>query len=82
MIDWKETYSGLHFEHRPLTSPHPLSPIAMGLGFFTLLWVVVPPSTLYGLLLVLLAVLVWIARYGWRQALAVLITQLQRFEQL
>ena len=82
MIDWKKTYSGLQFEHRPLTPPHPLIPIAMVLVFFTLLWVVVPPSTLYWLLLALLAVFGWIASYGWRQALAVFIALLQRFEQL
>jgi len=37
---------------------------------FTLLWIAVPHGLLYWITSLLLAVLVWLASYGWREALA------------
>jgi len=53
---------------------HPISPrlLAVGAAFiiFTLLWLVIPHSTLYWLLLPLILALMWAASYGWRPAVA------------
>jgi len=75
-------YRGLRFE-RP-THPAVYRPIAIGLalGLFTLLWAIIPHSALYWLLLPLLALAVWTATYGWRQAVGSLHNLLHRLEQL
>jgi hypothetical protein len=80
-MEWTETNSDLRFSRRPRPLPHRAIAIGVGLGVFTLLWTLIPASTLYWLMLPLLAALVWAASYGWRQALAALITLLRQLEQ-
>ena len=80
-MNWSETNSNLRFERRPPPLPYRVIAVAVGLGIFTLLWVLIDHGTVYWLLLPILAALVWVASYGWRQALAVLITLLHRLEQ-
>ena len=81
-MNWTETDPNLRFERRPRPRPYRAIAIGVGLGIFTLLWRLIPSRTLYWLLLPTVAGLVWVASYGWRQALAILITLLIRFEQL
>jgi hypothetical protein len=81
MMDWTEANSNLHFERRSRPLPYRVIAIGVGLGIFTLLWILIPPGILYWLLLPLLAVLVWAASYSWRQALTALIALLHRLEQ-
>ncbi len=82
-MDRTDAYSNLRFEQPPRTLLRSrIVPIGVVLTVFTVLWFLIPPNTLYWLLLALLAVLVWIASYGWRQALAVFIVLLHRLEQL
>jgi hypothetical protein len=80
-MSWSEINSNLRFEHRPQPLPHRAIAIGVGLGIFTLLWILIPSSALYWLLLLSLAVLLWVASYGWRQSLVVLIALLNRLEQ-
>ena len=81
-MSWRVINPDLRFERRPRRLPHRAIAVGVGLGIFTLLWRLVPPGTLYWLLLPLLAALLCVASYGWRQSLAALITLLARFEQL
>lgn len=81
-MTWTEANPNLRFERRRRPIPYRAIAIGVGLGIFTLLWRLIPPRTLFWLLLILVAGLVWVASYGWRQALAALITLLVRFEQL
>ena len=81
-MNWTEVNPNLRFERQPRPLPHRLIAIGVGIGIFTLLWILIPSSALYWLLLPVVAGLVWIASYGWRQALAVLIALLLRLEQL
>ncbi len=80
-MDRTEPYVNLRFAQRPrplLRSR--LIPVAVVLTVFSVLWFLVPPSVLYWLLLLLLGVSVWIASYGWRQALRALIALLRRLD--
>ena len=76
----RNTYGGLRFERRSWPIHPRLIPIGLTLAVFTLLWWLVPASAMYWLILLLLAALVWMASYGWRQALAAIHDQLHRLE--
>ena len=75
-------YRGLHFE-RPTRIRFPRL-IAMGLGviFFSITWLCVPHNVLFWLLLLPVCGSIWVASYGWRQALTILLAWLHRLEQL
>ncbi len=64
-------FRNLHFANRTATWPRRLIPVGIALTVFTILWVLVPASALYWLLLPLVALAVWVASYGWRKALLV-----------
>lgn len=81
-MSWSETNPNLRFERPPRSLSHRAIAVGVGLAIFTLLWILLPSSTLYWLLLFFLGVLVWVASYGWRQALSTLIVLLRRLEQL
>jgi hypothetical protein len=78
-----ERFNGLRFE-RPLIRriPRWLVSFVVVPGVFTLLWLVVPHSGLYWLLLIVVTTLAWMAGYGWRRAVGTLISLLQGLEQL
>ena len=80
-MNWTEESLNLRFERRRRALPHWLIPVGLTLALFTLLWMLVPHSVLYWMLLPLLGVLAWVATYGWRQSLATLIALLHRLEQ-
>ena len=80
-MDRKESYTGLRFERRSETFPRRLIPIGVALACFTLLWWLVPHSTLYWLLLPLVGLLTWVASYGWRSAAVALHDLLHRLEE-
>lgn len=80
-MKWAERNLNLRFDPQPRPLPYRLIAIGVGLGIFTLLWFFIPPTALYWLLLPLLAALVWVASYGWRQALAAFHGQLHRLGQ-
>ncbi len=65
-------YRGLNFERRRRSVPGRLTAVGTALASFILLWVAVPHAFLFWLLLVSGGVLVWVASYGWREALAAL----------
>lgn len=77
-----DAYFGLRFGRRAQPRPYQLIAVAVALGTFTLLWLVVPPSAMYWLTLALLAAVVWMATYGWRQALAALHDLLHQLEHI
>lgn len=82
-METPDRFEGLRFDRRlPGSLPRRLITYAAGWGVFTLLWLLVPAGVLYWLLLPLLAALLWVASYGWRQALAALIKALERLEQM
>ena len=72
---------GLRFARQSRPASGRLVSVGLALVIFTLLWVLVPHSTLYWLLLPLVMVLVWMASYGWRQALASLHELIHRLVQ-
>lgn len=83
-MDGKEFYSNLRF-HRPaprfaissLTARRVI--MVVGTAFlFGLLWAVVPNAILFWLLVPMVAGLVWVSGYGWRQALAAVHEALHR----
>jgi len=75
-------YQGLRFARPTHRTMNRLIVIGLILGLFMVLWAVVPVSTLYWLLLPGLAILAWMASYGWRPALAALRRFLQHLEEL
>ena len=64
-------FRNLHFASRASAMPRRLLHVGIALAVFTILWLLVPSSALYWLLLPLVAVVVWVASYGWRKALSV-----------
>lgn len=72
-----ERYSNIHFEWRFGRIPRrALSLIGIPVGF-TILWIALPTTTMYWLTLLLIAVLTYVAGFGWEKALAHLIHFLQ-----
>ncbi len=70
------------FNRRTTRLPTRLITIVGALVVFTLLWKFVPHNSLYWLMLIVFGVTVWIASYGWRQALHLLSIQLERLVQM
>ena len=81
-MDRADVYEGLRFQRRRRAFPRRIIPVGLALALFALLWAFLPHNALFWTLLPLLAVLVWVASYGWRQALAALIDVLQRLERM
>ena len=74
-------YRNLRFERRSWTIPRRSIPVILAVTLFILLRILIPVNALLWLLGFLVGILVWIATYGWRQALACLIGFLHRLEQ-
>ncbi len=73
-------YRGLNFRAHSRRIPG-RALIAVGaFSGFTLMWWAVPPAVFYWLFLPILLILVWMASYGWRSAVAQLIKFLQSLE--
>ena len=81
-MEWTEFNPNLNFERPARRLPYRAIAVGVGLGIFTLIWRIIPDRTLYWFLLILIGVLVWVASYGWREALSALITLLVRLEKL
>ena len=80
-METMNSYHNLRFAARRHW-PQRLIPIGLALVLFTLLWRFMAHNILYWLLLLAVALLVWVASYGWRQALATLHNVIHRLEQL
>ena len=76
-----EFYRNLRFETQPRFAIRRLIPIGVSIGIFTILWLLISHSTLYWVLLLLVAGLAWIASYGWRQALTAFHDLIHELEQ-
>ena len=81
-MDWTGPDIKLDFDGRPQAASSGIISVVLSVVLFHLLWRSLPASTMYWLLLPLLAILVWVAGFGWRQALAALIALLLRLERL
>ena len=68
-----DLFGNLNFRVRPRRVPVRLWAVAAAFLIFTLLWLIVPQSGLYWLLLPVVLSLTWAASYGWRPAVAALI---------
>jgi hypothetical protein len=84
-METKERFQGLQFDRQRRTNfrfQGRLIPVAAALAVVSLLWVILPHGAFFWVLLIVLAVLVWMASYGWRPALAALISWLEQLEQI
>ena len=75
-------YHGLNFNLRRRRIPSRIITVAATMVIFTLIWWVIPHSTLFWLLLPILAGLSWMASYGWRQGISILVRFLQNLERM
>jgi hypothetical protein len=81
-MDDRQYYSRMDFSpSRPIIRARVIFFVLGGL-LFTALWAFVPHGTLYWLLLPLIMGLVWMASYGWRQAIFVIHELIHRLENL
>lgn len=80
-MDKTDAFRGLHFDLRPRRISRRVSTVVAVGAIFTLMWWIVPHAALYWLLLPPVAILTWMASYGWREAIAILIRFLQSLEQ-
>ena len=65
-------YENLRFVIRPRPTPWRWITVGTVLVVFCLIWLLVPKTTLFWLLFILVGTLTLLASYGWRQALAAL----------
>ena len=65
----EDVYSGIELNPSRRTIPRRLILTGISLGVFTLMWLIIPHSALYWLLLLPSGILVWMASHGWRHAL-------------
>ena len=65
-----DLFGNLNFRARAGRVPGRLWAVAAAFVIFTLLWLIVPQSGLYWLLLPVILCLTWAASYGWRPAVA------------
>ena len=77
------TYQNIRFDRR---IPRPFLKraliVCLAIIISTVLWRSLPIGTQYWMWMPLVAILTWVASYGWRQALSSLIVFLRRLEQL
>ena len=77
-MDDQEIFQGLNFERaKPQLSSALISIIAVSLGF-TAVWLVLPRQATFLLTLIAIALLTWMASFGWEDALEALIRFLER----
>lgn len=74
-------FGNLHFEDQSSSPTRRIIFIGSVMGGFTLLWILVSHNTVFWLVLLSLAILGWVASFGWRQALATLHEFIHRLEQ-
>ena len=75
-------YDNLNFQRQPRRIAPQIIAALVAIAVFTLLWLVIPQTFLYWLLVIPLACLSWVASYGFRHAVSDLIKLLQRLERL
>jgi hypothetical protein len=75
-------FQHFRFDRRPRLIPGKVLPMGIAVIAFSLAWFLIPHPALYWTMLLAILILVWVAGFGWRQALSNLINWLQRFEQL
>ncbi len=77
-MDDQEIFQGLNFERaKPQLSAALVSIIAISL-VFTAVWLVLPRQATFLLTLIAIALLTWMASFGWEDALEALIRFLER----
>ena len=77
-MDDQEIFQGLNFERaKPRLSSALISIIAVSL-VFTAVWLVLPRQASFFLTLIVIALLTWMASFGWEDALESLIRFLER----
>jgi hypothetical protein len=74
--------AGMKFERSRQRIPARAVAVAVAVGGFWLIWNRVPRDLAFWLLVIVIAVLTWMASYNWRQAVAALIRFLHQLEQL
>ena len=79
-MDTKGNYNNLNFNRQPGRMPPKIFATVTIMAIFTFLWLVIPQSFLYWILLVPIACIAWAATYGYRNALSDLIKVLQKLE--
>ncbi len=80
-MNQNKTFHGLRFERPSRPIPRRLVAIAGTTMLFALLWWLLPPSVVFWFVLLAIAVLTWMASYGWREAVVALIALLHRLEE-
>jgi len=81
-MNHSDLFGNLNFSVRPRRVPARLWTTGAAFVIFTVLWLIVPQSGLYWLLLPVVLSLTWAASYGWRPAVAALIQLLHSLLEL
>lgn len=79
-MEFLSKYQNLHFNRRIPAIPPVLVTLVGAGAAFVVMWLTIPTTALFWLLLPIVLVLVWLARFGWRAGLATLIAFLRRLE--
>jgi len=76
-----KTFHGLRFERPMRRVPRRILLVLGAIVITGLLGWLLPPGMFVGLMLLAVGLLTWLASYGWRPAVATLITLLHRLEE-
>lgn len=81
-MSWTNRFSGLNFERQPRRLSHRTVTIGISILLYLLGWRLIPTAALFWFGLLGVTALGWVASFGWREAVAVLIRWLERVERL
>jgi hypothetical protein len=81
-MDSSNLFSNLNFDLRRRRLPVRLLVIGATFIIYTVIWLIVPQTGLYWLLLLVVLCLTWAASFGWRSAIVGLIEFLQSLLEL
>ena len=79
-MDIKKDFTHLNFERRIPRLHSRLTALLIAVGIFLLLWWILPIPTVLVILLFIVPILVWVASYGWHNALEQVIRYLERLQ--
>ena len=75
-------YKGLNFRSKRRSISPRIVTVAATLIIFSLIWWFVPHTTLFWILLPVIAALSWMASYGWRKGISILVKFFQILERM
>jgi hypothetical protein len=79
-MDKNQDFSHLRFDRRIRNMNPRLTAFIVSVIIYFVLWILLPPAAILTLLLFVTSILVWVASFGWQEALGKIIRFLQNLQ--